>query len=278
MRHAAALAFLLAASGSAQTVQEHVPELAGIDVEEHLGDTIPLDLAFIDDRGRAVRLGDYFGQGRPVALILGYYECPMLCNLVFNGVTEAIPQLGLQMGRDYRLINVSIDPGETPDLAAAKKANYLRQLGGEVDEAGWVFLTGDSASSASLADALGFRYYYAEDRDEYAHPAVVHILSDAGVISRYLYGVKYQPRDMRLALLDASEGRIGSTLDRIILYCFHYDPAAGGYVLMARNTMIVGGALTVVLLGAFLAALWARERFRRIHQPPLRSPHRVSAG
>lgn len=269
---------LLVGGAAAQVVQEHVPELEGIDVEEHLGDTIPLHLSFVDDHGQTVRLGDYFDRDKPVALILGYYECPMLCNLVFNGLTAAIPDLGLAMGDQYQIINVSIDPAETPELAAAKKANYLDALGSAASADGWAFLTGDSAQIAALAGALGFKYYYVEDRDEYAHPAVVHILSERGVISRYLYGIQYNPRDVKLALLEASEGKIGSTLDRIILYCFHYDPDAGSYVVFARNVMLIGGVLTVIVLGAFLLTLWLRERHRKVHRPAPRESNRVSVG
>ncbi len=277
LRHILFLA-LLVGGAAAQVVQEHVPELEGIDVEEHLGDTVPLDLAFVDDHGRSVTLREYFGQDKPVALILGYYECPMLCNLVFNGLTAAIPDLGLAMGSQYRIINVSIDPVETPELASAKKANYLEALGPAASAEGWAFLTGDSTEIAALANALGFKYYYVEDRDEYAHPAVVHILSEDGVITRYLYGIQYNPRDVRLALLEASEGKVGSTLDRIILYCFHYDPAAGSYVVFARNVMVIGGVLTVIVLGAFLLILWLRERHRKVHRPTPRESHRVSVG
>ncbi len=232
-----------------------------------LGDTIPRGLGLVYEAGREVALGDYFGGDRPVLLVLGYYECPMLCNLVFNGLTEALPRVGLDLGRQYRVVTVSIDPGETPDLAAAKKASYLAQLGPAAPPASWAFLTGDSAAIAQLADAVGFRYYYDESRDEYAHPAVVHVLSPEGVVSRYLHGIQYNPRDLKLALVEAADGKIGSTLDRVILYCYHYDPGAGGYVVLAQNVMLVGGLLTVLGLGGFLLVLWLRESYRTRHRP-----------
>jgi len=272
-----ALVLLLSRSTSAQIVRDSVPELDSIDVVEHLGQPIPLDLQFTDDQGRAVTLGDYFQDGRPVVMILGYYRCPMLCNLVFNGLTDAVADLDLGMGGDYTIITVSINPQETSELAAAKKNNYLEQIGPRGSADGWAFLIGDESQSAALAEALGFQYYYVEERDEYAHPAVVFLLTEDGVISRYLYGVQFGSRDLRFGLLEASEGKIGSTVDRILLYCFHYDPDAGGYVLFARNVMTLGGAATVVLLGALLIVLWTRERYRRT-RPQVQTGHPTVAG
>ena len=267
----------LTVSPIAQTVREDVPELQSIDVEQNLGDTIPLDLSFVDDRGRPVTLNDYFHDGIPVVLILGYYRCPMLCNLVFNGMTTALSDVSLRMGRDYRVVTVSIDPTETHELAAAKKENYLEQLGERGDAGNWSFLTGDSARVAQLAESLGFKYYYVEERDEYAHPAVIHLLTEDGVISRYLFGIQYSPLDLRLGLLEAGDGQIGSTADKLLLYCYHYDPEAGSYAIFARNVMTLGGVATVALLGLFLGGLWLRERYRK-GQHDTENSEKISVG
>lgn len=252
----------------AQVVRESVPELQAIDVEEHLGETVPFDLVFTDDRGGEVQFGQYFGQGKPVVLILGYYECPMLCNLVFNGVVEAIKDGDLNIADDYQIVTVSINPLETYQLAAAKKKNYVQSLGKPEAEWGWSFLVGADSESRRLAEAVGFDYYWDEKRAQYAHPAVVMMLSEEGTITRYLYGIQFEPRDFRLALLEASEGKIGSTIDKLILYCYHYDPDSDGYVVVAGNVMRLGGAATLVILAGFIGLLWYRERRRRPRVTP----------
>jgi len=273
-----ALVTALIGTCGAQVVRDSVPELQGIDIEEHLGDTLPLNLAFSDDHGNAVTLADYFHQGRPVLLVLGYYRCPMLCNLVFNGVSQAVPGTNLQMGQDFQIVTVSINPKETPELAAAKKKTYLEDLGASGSPDGWAFLTGDSGQSKALAAALGFDYYYMPDKDQYAHPAAIYLISPSGVISRYLYGIQYNPRDLRLGLLEASEGKVGTTVDRIILYCYHYDPDSGGYTILAQNVMMVGGVITVILLGAFLGMLWMRDRYKKAHSPTPEQRHHSTVG
>ncbi len=273
-----ALGVALIGTSRAQQVRDSVPELQGVDIEEHLGDTIPLNLHFTDDHGKAVTLADYFHKDRPVLIMLGYYKCPMLCDLVFNGVSKAVPGANLKMGEDYQIVTVSINPKETTELAAAKKANYLKDLGAYGSADGWAFLTGDSTQSKALAKALGFDYYYMPDKDQYAHPAAIYLLSDGGVISRYLYGIQYNPRDVRLGLLEAADGKVGSTVDRIILYCYHYDPDSGGYSIMAQNVMMVGGVITVIVLGAFLTLLWLRDRYRRAHAPATRERHHTTVG
>lgn len=248
---------------SAQLVRENPAELQKIDVVEHLGERIPLDLMFTDESGRSVRLGGYFAPERPVILVMGYYRCPMLCNLVFNGLADGVEQLSWRLGEQFTIITVSIDSSETPELAAAKKANYTQFMHGVDSLAGWHFLTGKASRSRALADAVGFEYRWDDDSKQWAHPAVVMLLSPDGVITRYLYGIEFPERDLRLGLLEASEGRIGTTIDRIILYCYHYDPQAGGYVVLAENVMRLGGVVTVVLLGGLLVILWRRERRRR---------------
>jgi protein SCO1/2 len=246
-----------------QAVQEYPKDLQNIDVVEHLGDTIPLDLHFTDDNGRPVVLSQYFHQGKPVVLILGYYSCPMLCNLVMNGVSDVVKKLDLLPGKEFQIVSVSIDPTETDVLASAKKANYLKEIAKPGIENGWMYLTGSEDQSKTLAEAVGFKYYYVPQRKEYAHPAVLVILTENGVISRYLYGIEYKEFDMKMALLEASEGKVGGTLDRIILYCYHYDPEAGSYTVFAGNIMKIGGALTLLIMAALLSWLWFKEHRKR---------------
>jgi protein SCO1/2 len=250
----------------AQVALDSVPELRGIDVVEHLGDTIPLDLAFTDDHGNPVTLRQYFGHGQPVLLNLAYSNCPMLCTVVLNGVTNGVRELSLRPGTDFQMVTVSIDPLESADVARARKHRYVESVGEMGSDDGWAFLVGEENQSRRLADALGFVYHYDEDMKQYAHPAVTFLLTEDGVISRYLYGLEYKERDLRLGLLEASEGKIGTTIDRIILYCFHYDPDRKGYVAFAGNIMRLGGVITVVVLGIFLGVFWTRERLRR-HYP-----------
>jgi protein SCO1 len=246
-----------------QAVQENPEDLRKIDVVEHLGDTIPLDLHFADDTGKPVVLSNYFHQGKPVVLILGYYSCPMLCNLVMNGVSDVVKKLDWLPGKEFQIVSVSIDPNETDVLASAKKANYLKAIGKPGIDDGWMYLTGAEDQSKKLADAVGFKYFYIPDKQQYAHPAVLVILTDQGVISRYLYGIEYKDFDMRMALLEASQGKVGGTLDRIILYCYHYDPEAGSYTVFAGNIMRIGGAITLIIMLVLLSWLWLRERRKK---------------
>ena len=242
-----------------QVVRENAPELQKINVIEHLGEKIPLDLEFVDSSGDTIKLESLFNQGKPVLLTLAYYKCPMLCGLVLNGLSEGISQLAFTPGKEFQMVTVSINPEETASLAEAKKKNILGAMKKPIPEAGWAFLTGPAAQSERLAEAVGFKYYYDEKRQEYAHPAVSFILTQDGTISRYLYGISYSESDLRLSLLEASEGKIGTTLDRVVLYCYYYDPDAGGYVLFAGNLMRIGGVITVLIIGTTLLVLWRRE-------------------
>ncbi|MDH3889756.1 MAG: SCO family protein [candidate division Zixibacteria bacterium] len=251
----------------AQIVRDQPVELKAIDVEEHLGEKVPLDLVFTDETGRTAALGEFMQGDKPCLIILGYYRCPMLCNLVFNGLADGLNDLGWPLGDKYTVLSVSIAPDERPELAAAKKENYAQTVTANGFDAGWLFLTGVSEQSGALADAVGFKYYWDESNEQWAHPALVTILAPDGTISRYLYGIQFNERDLRLGLVEASQGKIGSTMDRIILYCFHYDPDAGGYVVFAGNVMKLGGLLTLALLGALLLFLWLRERKRKSVNP-----------
>ena len=246
-----------------QLIMDDVPELRGIDIEEHLGEYVSPDLWFINSKGERKQLGDYFNQGKPIFLMLAYYECPMLCTLVLNAAANGARQVKLFPGKDYEMLTISIDPEETPKLALDKQYRYNENLGKSNSTDAWKFHVGEEEQIKKLANQLGFKYYYDEKRDEYAHPAVAFILTEEGKIARYLYGIDFKPHDLRLGLLEASEGKIGSTIDRIILYCFHYDPEAKGYVIFAANVMKAGGALTLIILSIFFVSLWTKEKLRK---------------
>lgn len=245
---------------NAQLAQAPSAELERIDVVEHPGAMVPGALTFTNDLGQEVTLSGYMQTGRPIILVMAYYECPMLCTMVLNGLSAAAKNLPFTPGREYQILTVSINPRETWQLAAAKKKNYLQAFDVPGAADGWHFLTGPEQASRQLADAIGFNYFWDEDQEQYAHPAVVTILTPEGKISRYLYGIEFKTHDLRLALLEASAGRIGSTIDRLLLYCYHYDPEAKGYVVLATNIMKIAGLVTVILLALFLAILWLRDR------------------
>jgi len=230
----------------------------GVDVQEKLGERIPGDLAFTDWKGRRVRFGDLLG-GKPAVLVLAYYRCPALCNLVLSGTARAFSRTGLQMGEDYRAVTVSIDPTETPADAAERRRGYLQTMGRSDQGEDWPFLVGDEKNIRALADAVGFRYRYDEELKVYAHAAVTTVLAPDGKVSRYWYGLEYPPRDLRLSLVEAAGGKVGTTLDRVLLTCFQYDPAARRYGWVV-NGIVKGGSLVVAFaLAGLLGALWRRE-------------------
>jgi protein SCO1/2 len=237
---------------------EQVPEeLRGVDVVEHLGEIVPTELEFTDHTGATVRLGDFLDGERPVILTLNYYGCPMLCGLQLNALTDTLRELDWTAGEKFRVVTISFAPDEETELAAAKRASHLESLGrGEVD---WSFLTGSQASIDRITEMLGYEYEFIEETGEYAHPSVVMILSPNGTVSRYLYGLVYGPQNLRFSLLEASEGRIGSTVDRIILGCYMYDPLSGEYIQNAWAIMRLGGVLTVVLITLLLFLLWRTD-------------------
>lgn len=247
----------------AQEVVDKPEEFENVGIDEHVGDTIPLNLIFTDDRGRQVALEKYFRQDKPVMLALVYYTCPMLCNLILNGMVESMKGLDWTPGQEFQVVSVSFQPTETSLLASAKKKNYLKELGKPDVGDGWVFLTGAGDQSRALADAIGFKYRWDEENQQFAHASAIYLLTPDGKISRYLYGIEFPSRDVKLGLLEASEGKVGSTVDKIILYCYHYDPDAKGYVVFAGNVMRLGGAITLVLLVILLGTLWSRERIKK---------------
>jgi len=241
--------------------------LRDVGIDQRLGESIPLDLHFRDESGRDVRIGDYFGDGKPVILSLVYYECPMLCTQVLNGLASALDVVTMDAGKEFAVLTVSFNPRETHELAAAKKKNYLERYTRPGAEKGWHFLTGDSASIAALTSAAGFRYSWDPEISQYAHASGVTVLTPRGVIARYFFGIEYSPRDLRLALVEASENKIGTPADHLLLYCYRYDPASGKYGAVALNMVRVGGVVTLVCLGAFLFVSLSAERRKRRAAP-----------
>ena len=251
-----------AALGSAapgQPAMAPLPMLKDVRIDQKLDEVVPLDLPFVDETGKDVTLQQYFGT-RPVVVALVYYECPMLCTQVLNGLFTSMEPLKLDAGRDFELVVVSFDPGETPAMAKAKRAAYLKHYQRPTADAGIHFLTGRQPAIDRLADAVGFRYAYDETIDQYAHPAAVTILTPQGHVSKYLYGVEFAPMDFRFAVVSAGEGQIGTLVDQALLYCFHYDPATGKYSVAIMTFVRLAGLLTLAGLGAFLFVHLRRER------------------
>ena len=236
----------------------------GVGIEEQLGGQLPLDLPFRDAEGREVLLGDYFDGEKPVLLTMVYHECPMLCSLMLTEFTKTVAELaateGWVPGKEYEAVTVSFSAGEVPEMAARSKEKHLAQLGIPEAASGWHFLTGTDASIDALSESLGFGYKWVEDSREYAHPAALIFSSGTGVITRYIQGMMFPARDVRLATVEASEGKVGTTLDKIFLFCYRYDSEANSYVADAWKMMRAGGLLTLVLLGGTLMFYWRRER------------------
>jgi protein SCO1 len=268
-----AAAIVLAASGDAraQAWRESSqaapnatpPQLVGVDIVEHLGGALPRDAAFRDTEGRTVRLGSFFDGKRPTLLVFAYHTCPMLCSLVLDATVRALNDVVWTVGHEFDVVSISIDPKDTPETATRKRAqvvaSYQRASGSTV---GWHFLVGDEDDIRKVTDAIGFHYNYDARQKQYAHPAAIYLLSSEGKIARYLYGIEYAPNDVRLGLLEASEGRSISTTERVLLYCYHYDPQGGHYSLVAMNVMRLGGVITLAAIASFLGIMWARERRR----------------
>lgn len=249
--------------GGSGQAEEQVGDLDAVGIDEHLDAQLPMDLMFRDETGGAVRFGDLFTADRPVILTLGYYRCPMLCSLVLNGLADSLKELDLNPGEHFDMVTVSIDPGDSHVLAGEKKQSYLRYYDREGAENSWTFLTGDEEPIRELAEAVGFRYEYLPDQDQYAHAAVIFVLTPEGRVSRYLYGVQYEPTTMRLGLVEASEGKIGTITDRFLLFCYHYDAAAGTYGPAAVKIMRLGGFVTLVALAFVVGFFWLRELRRK---------------
>jgi protein SCO1 len=237
------------------------PSLREVGFDQRLNEQVPLDLVFRDENGKSVRLRDCVG-GKPVILVLAYYRCPMLCTEVLNGLVRALLDLPFNAGKEFTILTVSFDPRETPELASAKKKTYLERYGRPGAEEGWRFLTGEEDSIKQLTEAVGFRYKYDPRSDQFAHASGIMILTPDGKISRYFYDVRYSPRDLRLGLVEASQNKIGTPVDQILLYCFHYDPAEGKYGPVVMNFVRAGGVLTLLGIGMFLVVL-SRKGWRK---------------
>ncbi len=244
---------------AAQIIKDVPPALEDVGVDEHFDAVVPLDLEFKDEKGQVVRLGDYFKPERPVILTLNYYRCPMLCGLQLNGFLQGLKGLEWMPSEQFEIVTISIDPLETPALAAEKKQNYMTQLGREGAGTGWHFLTGGESNIRAVAEAVGFRYAYDEETAQYAHAAALMVLTPDGRVARYLYGIDYPASKLKFALLEAGQGEIGSPLDQLLLYCFHYDSKDRQYTPVAMNIMRVGGGVTVLILTIAIALMWLRD-------------------
>jgi protein SCO1/2 len=252
------LALLAALAATAHADVRPPPELDGVGVTEHLGAHVPLDLEFRDKDDRRVRLGELFADGKPVVLVLSYFQCPMLCGLVLRGVAEAMRALDWRLGREYRAVTISIDPRDGWKEAGRKEATALAAAG--ADDGAWPFLTDEDGHARLLADALGFGYRWDGRGQQFAHPAVVFVLTPDGRVSRYLYGVDYAPRQLKLALLEASAGRTGTFLDKVLMACYRWDPATRRYGVLVTGFLRVGAAVVLATLVALLVYLFRLER------------------
>ncbi len=242
--------------------------LQGIEIVDKRGTVLPSQLHFRDQDGRDVTLGSYF-DGRPTIFVMAYYECPMLCTIVLNGLNAGLRDLAWRPGKEFRVVTVSFDTKrDTPALAKAKRAKYLEAYGRPIDDRGWDFLVGDEQSVVALAQAIGFGYRWDDKTQQFAHAAGAFVVAPNGTLSNTLLGIQFPERDLRLALTEASQGKLGSAWDRVMLLCYHYDPNEHSYVLAGKRVMKAGGTLSALVLGAFLARLWRRELRKETQDPP----------
>jgi protein SCO1/2 len=247
-------------TGPVQSIGVRPELLKDVGIDQKLNDAIPLDLAFRDEESNVVQLSTFFGQ-KPVVLALVYYNCPMLCTQVLNGLDRSLKDVPMDIGKDFEVVTLSIDPSETPRLAAAKRDLYAGIYGRPGAAEGWHFLTGEESQIRKLANAVGFRYAYDADSKQFAHASAVMLLTPGGKISRYLYGIAYAARDMRLGLVEASEGKIGSPVDQVLLFCYHYDPDTGKYGLLISRVIKAGALLTVLAIGILVLVLSRNEHY-----------------
>lgn len=265
-RMAALFALVLLAGSTqpawGQAADQPIKQLEGVGITEHLGQPIPLVLPFNDSQGNRVHIGDYFDGKRPVILTLNYFKCPMLCGLMLNGLADGLSELNWTPGKEFEVVTVSINPLEKPPLAAQNKQGYVKLVGKPGVAKGWHFLTGDQDEITALADAVGFHYAIDPQSGQFLHQAAIFVITPEGRISDYLYGVEYTPKDLKLGLSNAAHGKIGSTVERIFLTCYAYDPSSGGYVLQAMGIMRLGGIMTLIILGFALGGYWLKERLR----------------
>jgi protein SCO1/2 len=231
------------------------PGLKNVGIEQNLNEQIPPGLTFRDETGRPVRLGDYFGK-RPMILNLVYYQCPMLCGEVLSGLESSLRVLKFDVGKEFGVLTVSFDPRETPEMAAAKKAEYLKRYGRPGAADGWHFLTGSQESIEALTKAAGFQYNYDSKTGQFAHASAIMVLTPEGKVAQYYYGVEYAPKDLRLGLIQAADNKIGTVVDQVLLYCYHYDPATGKYGAIISRVLQLAAAATILILGTFIVLLF----------------------
>jgi protein SCO1/2 len=233
--------------------------LQGVGIDQKLDQQVPLELTFKDEAGRTVALSTYFRSGKPVILAPVYYRCPMLCTQILNGLAGSLKAVSLEPGKDFEIVAVSFDPKDTPETASSKRELYLRRYGRPNTANGWHLLTGDAANIRALMDAVGYHYKYDAATDQFAHASGVMVLTGEGRVSRYFYGVEFQPRDVRLGLVEASQNRIGSPVDQILLFCYHYDPVTGKYGAVVMNLVRFAGAAFTLVCGVFLFIFLRRD-------------------
>jgi protein SCO1/2 len=254
------------------TSSELVPDvLEKVGIDQKLNAQVPLDAVFRDETGRQVKLGDYFGK-RPVVLSLVYYECPMLCTQVLNGAVAAFKVLNFSVGDEYEVVTLSFNPKETPAMASAKKQTYLAKYGRPEGSKGWHFLTGEQPAIDALAGSVGFRYVFDKSSQQYVHASALMVLTPDGRVSKYFYGIDYPPKDLRLGLIEASGGKIGTPVDQVLLYCYHYDPHSGKYSMVVMNVLRLAGVLTVALIGGFVVTMWSLDRRKTKNTAALAPP------
>lgn len=236
------------------------PGLQFVGIEQHLNAPIPAGLEFRDELGNPVKLDDYFGHGRPVILNLGYYQCPMLCSELLEGLVGSMKALTLQLGQDFDVVTLSFDPRETTEMAAAKKRDIMKRYGRANSANGWHFLTGQPDQIKALTDAVGFQYQFDPKTGQYAHATAIVLLTPDRHIAEYFYGVDFSPRDLRLGLVQAGQGKIGNLTDSVLLYCYHYDPRAGKYGAVISNVLKIGGVATILILGGCVFVMYRADR------------------
>jgi protein SCO1/2 len=230
------------------------PGLKHVGIEQHLNEQLPLDLPFKDETGKNVKLGDYFGK-RPVILSLVYYRCPMLCGQLLQGLESALRVVDFNPGKEFDVITVSFDPTDTPAEATAKKAEIMARYKRPGSEAGWHFLTGPQESIAALTKAVGFQYQYDNRTQQFAHATAIAVVTPQGKLAQYYYGIDFPPKDLRLAIIQASQDHIGTVVDQVLLYCYHYDPDAGRYSALIFRVLQVAGGITILVLGSFILVM-----------------------
>ena len=238
---------------------QKLPGLEFVGIEQHLNAEVPADLAFRDELGNPVKLGNYFGHGRPVILNLGYYQCPMLCGEVLQGLTGSLKVLTFDVGKDFDVVTVSFDPHETADMAATKKRDIMRRYGRAGADKGWHFLTGPAESINALTKAVGFQFQWDEKTQQYAHATTIVVLTPDRRVAQYFYGVEFPPKDLRLGLVQASHNQIGSIRDQMLLYCYHYDPRTGKYGAIISRLLSIAGLATILILGACVFIMYRAD-------------------